>query len=262
MLSKSLILSILFLSGLSLGFGQDPKDTLYFKWDKDYILTDRTSSQEKKLMLTHVQKEQVENGIEGYFYILIDTILTGFKADTIRNLKREVERKEYYFEKRHNRLVSKEKLIANLLDDHVTVLVKEDKLVIPNDIHYQTYFPRRINGFRIDNRVKDTLVFTGGWKEIIDPHSGEIKFSIANGRKIQFYFALEEVLDRDSFSKLNISNQAFKGDLDTHLFQYQVQKDIRNVNNKEDLSYYFSVYVVYFVKDGDYYKVYGMSYEI
>ena len=262
MLSKSFILSILFLSGLSLGFGQDAKDTLYFAWDEDYILTDRSNSAKKKLMLSNVQKNQRENGVEGYFYMIIDTVLTETTKEPILNLQQEVERREYYFEGSYNKLVSRNKLETKLLKNHVLIFVQEDKLIIPKELYYSKYYPRRIDGIWTDKRVRDTLVFTGGWKKMIDPYGGEIKLYIANGRNIQFYFAIKEVLDRDSFSKLDISKQAFKGDLDTHLFQYQVQKDIRDVNDKEDLSYYFSVYVVYFVKDDDYYRVYGLSYEI
>lgn len=248
---KKLIFNILIISLSLNSYAQDSKkDTIYFLYDKQYIIEDTefnnldyNEKTEKELL-----NKKITN-TNGYIYFIKDTILNNLNPNQILSIKEYIERKEFYFQGKYNRIVDKWKLKSLLLDKYIIFLVKDNKYIKPKYLIYNSYYPIGKGDNAIINRIKDTLFFKFDENYILQAKNGsDDLFLVDSNSDGTFYFERQEITyDLKVETKLDLKNFIQS----SRFFRKDYIKKLRDY----DLSEYLGNYVIFLIIENKFIKV-------
>ncbi|MEE9361240.1 MAG: hypothetical protein V3U92_01430 [Cellulophaga sp.] len=152
------------------GFTQvKKKDTLYFKYDKNY-----TIDGDQYVNMTYAQfaadriLDMPETQTDGYIYFLKKKIFLNLRPKQVLSIKEYLERRVFYYEGKYNKIINKWKLKELLLESNIIFLVKDKEFIKPKYIGYNSYYPIGKGEEAIDKRIKDTLFFNLSGKQLYE----------------------------------------------------------------------------------------------
>lgn len=185
----------------------------------------------------------------GYIYFIKDRILNDLNPNQILSVKEYIERKEFYFQGKYNKIVDKWKLKSLLLDKYIIFLVKDNKYIKPKYLSYNSYYPIGKGDNAIINKIKDTLFFKFDENYLLQAKDGsDDLFLVDSNSDGTFYFERQETTyDLKVETKLDLKNfiqssRFFRKDYIRKLLDY-------------DLSEYLENYVIFLINENKFIKV-------
>lgn len=182
------------------------KDTLFFKYDKNYILFYEDYGKKFNSSYKDFEKEVLKNihltKTQGYFLLKkIDTLYSLTTPKEIYSLKDYVERKEFYIS---NRIIDIDYLKKELFNKYKIIIVTDNKYIEirqnPHENFYNSYYPiKYADKVKYPKQMKDTLFIKYDSKLLSrkqHPLSKEFYFIIKDLDKKEdvVYFSEEEIL--------------------------------------------------------------------
>lgn len=226
------------------------KDTIYFQFDNEYTLCDSVFT---NLDYSEREKRSIESmlktGTNGYIYFIVDSIFFNLKPKKVYSFKEFVEKREFYFDGRHNKIIDKSKFKKNLLNKYIIFIVKNGKYIKPKNITYNSYYPVRRGKTFLINEIKDTLYFKFDEKYIINSNmESNIYYLKDSSRDGTFFFEKSETKTNLKPHKI-LCLQDF-----IHSSEFYHKDFIRKLKDDE-LSSYLGNFIVFLVNKNEFIKV-------
>ncbi|MGG8496280.1 hypothetical protein ACQY1Q_07665 [Tenacibaculum sp. TC6] len=250
---------ILLLTSSFLKAQEGKQDTIFFKYDKNYVLFYDDYKKWWDLSYKDYENEILKNinltNTQGYFMLkAVDTLYNLFPKKVF-SLKKYVETRKFYYPGKYNKIVDINILKKELFNKYKVFFTTDDNGFIkirqsPYENYYHSFYPiKYANKKKYPKQIKDTL-FIKYDKDIFlkrrNPVSREISYLI----KDRMYRSSEYIRFEEKKKYTNISKKTEPINFQDFL--------VNNFNDKIDdwtLSSYLSNYVIFFVCEKTYIKM-------
>jgi hypothetical protein len=237
---------------------KEPKDTLYFKLDTEYIVEKKfsKSSQRKGFVPDNYDwkmKKMEKNNSLGYFIFIRDTSYQSSIIAKPQSLREFIEKKENYYPGKYNKAINGPKLKRNFLFKYEIFFVDNQKVIKPLYLNYRSYYPIRTSrNIFIPNPNKDSLYFAFKKNDFYDPYNEKQVFKTSFGVVTGARWDGIELVIIDS---VQIGNRIEAKSILEFKEHLESDRNESGIWSTEDFAEYLGNYKVFLIKDKIIYEV-------
>ncbi len=235
------------------------KDTLYFNYDRHYLLF---SNDFENYNYKEFEQKRTENikwtGTEGYFLLKKIDTLYNLKPNKVHSLKGYVEQRKFYYPGKYSRTINRNLLKKELFNKYVIFIVDKNRYIKirqhPHENFYNSYYPIKFSSEKLITKPLRDTVFINYDEDILSREK--------NPNEKEFYYLIDGFEGKSSLTYF--SEKEIHPNLESKKIQnlQAIINEIKKDNDQDklrgsDLFDYFSNagYVIFIVRDNKCYKV-------